>query len=98
MGKQFPWMMVTLLSPVVGLFREILAMRYLWKEPLKLNNQKLAGVLGREPKTPLPQALETTLKGLKCLADERENTEKEVGGPGLFQPNESVAARAAEAR
>ena len=65
--KAFPWPLVTLLSPTVVLFREMLEMRYLWREPIRLDNSKLVSVLGREPHTPLDEAVKTTLIELKCL-------------------------------
>ena len=65
--KAFPWPLVALLSPAVVLFREMLEMRYLWREPLELDNAKLLAVLGREPHTPLDEAVKTTLVQLKCL-------------------------------
>lgn len=65
--QAFPWPLVTLLSPFVVLFREMREMRYLWKEPLRLDNAKLIAVLGKEPHTPLDEAVKTTLAELKCL-------------------------------
>jgi nucleoside-diphosphate-sugar epimerase len=65
--KAFPWPLIILLAPTVVLFREMLEMRYLWQAPLKLDNAKLASVLGREPHTPLDEAVRTTLVELKCL-------------------------------
>ena len=62
-----PWALFTLLAPFVTLFREMLEMRYLWNEPLRLDNSKLLAVLGREPHTPLDMAVKTTLKQLHCL-------------------------------
>ena len=64
----FPWPAVIALAPFVTLFREMLEMRYLWREPLQLNNQRLISVLGREPHTPLEEAVRTALVGLGCLA------------------------------
>jgi nucleoside-diphosphate-sugar epimerase len=64
---RFPWPLVTLLSPFVTLFREMREMRYLWRQPLRLSNERLAGVLTAEPHTPLEQAVRTTLTGLGCL-------------------------------
>lgn len=49
--KRFPWPAVILLSPFVTLFREMREMRYLWQEPLQLNNEKLLSVLGSETRT-----------------------------------------------
>jgi hypothetical protein len=42
-------------------------MRYLWRQPVRLDNRKLVGVLGAEPHTPLDVAVERTLEGLHCL-------------------------------
>jgi len=65
--SRFPWALVTLLSPFKTLFREMREMRYLWEEPLRLDNSHLVKVLGAEPHTPLDQAVRDTLRGLKCL-------------------------------
>lgn len=65
--KAFPWALVVILAPAVALFREMLEMRYLWREPLRLDNAKLVAVLGREPHTALDQAVKATLVQLKCL-------------------------------
>ena len=63
----FPWWAVRGLSPFVALFREMLEMRYLWAEPLRLDNRKLVSVLGSEPRTDLRDAVEDTLASLGCL-------------------------------
>jgi nucleoside-diphosphate-sugar epimerase len=66
--RAFPWPVVVALSPLVPLFREMAEMRYLWKEPIRLDNRRLRAFLGREPHTPLDEALGETLDGLGCLA------------------------------
>jgi nucleoside-diphosphate-sugar epimerase len=66
--RAFPWWAVVALSPVVPLVREMAEMRYLWKEPIRLDNRRLRALLGREPHTPLDEALAETLDGLGCLA------------------------------
>lgn len=43
-------------------------MRYLWKKPVQMTNDKRRSVLGEEPHTPLDQAIECTLHGLGCLS------------------------------
>jgi nucleoside-diphosphate-sugar epimerase len=63
----FPWWLLTAASPFVRLFREMREMRYLWREPLRMDNSRLLAVLGREPHTELERAVETTLQGLGCL-------------------------------
>ena len=64
----FPWWLLTLASPFVTTFRELREMRYLWRVPVRLDNAKLLATLGREPHTPLDEAVEATLIGLGCLA------------------------------
>jgi nucleoside-diphosphate-sugar epimerase len=56
-----------LASPIVTTFREMREMRYLWREPVCMNNARLKAVLGDEPHTPLDQAVEATLDGIGCL-------------------------------
>jgi nucleoside-diphosphate-sugar epimerase len=63
----FPWPLVTLMSPFVTLFREMREMHYLWRQPLRLSNERLLGVLTNVPQTPLQEAVRTTLTGLGCL-------------------------------
>jgi nucleoside-diphosphate-sugar epimerase len=63
----FPWWLFTVLAPFVTTFREMREMRYLWLEPLRMRNSRLETVLGREPHTPLDEAVEASLQGLGCL-------------------------------
>jgi hypothetical protein len=42
-------------------------MRYLWRVPLRMANDRLTAVLGREPHTPLDAAVEATLLGLGSI-------------------------------
>jgi nucleoside-diphosphate-sugar epimerase len=62
--RPFPW----LLLRVVGWFqetpREIVKMRYLWRKPVRLDNNKLVDFIGEEPHTPLREAVRDTLNGL----------------------------------
>jgi len=51
--RRFPWWAVVAASPFVDLAREMAAMRYLWREPLRLDNKKLVTFIGEEPHTPL---------------------------------------------
>lgn len=66
-ARAFPWWLVTLASPFVPLFRELRKMRYLWRQPLQMPNDRLVTVLGEEPHTPIDQAVATTLKSFGCL-------------------------------
>lgn len=64
----FSWTMLTLVSPFVATFRELREMRYLWRTPVAMDNAKLVAFLGREPHTPLEEAVETALDSMGCLA------------------------------
>jgi nucleoside-diphosphate-sugar epimerase len=66
--RRFPWWMVRLASPFVATLRELLEMRYLWRQPVRMQNARLVATLGREPRTPLDEAVGATLTGLGCLA------------------------------
>jgi nucleoside-diphosphate-sugar epimerase len=66
--RSFPWRLLALASPFVPLFRELREMRYLWETPIRMNNARLVGKLGREPHTPLDKAVQATLTGLGCLS------------------------------
>lgn len=63
--KKVPWPVLRVLSPFVRLFRELLEMRYLWQEAVELDNSKLVAFLGREPHTPLSEALTLTLAAIR---------------------------------
>lgn len=82
---RFPWWAVRLAQPVVPLFRELAEMRYLWRQPLRLGESRLAAELadvGGVPHTPLDVAVERSLVALGCL-------------PGTSTLNRSSAAAAA---
>ncbi|KQV53200.1 hypothetical protein ASC95_10575 [Pelomonas sp. Root1217] len=63
----FPWWLLNLASPFVATFKEMREMRYLWRQPVRMDNSRLVAALGREPHTPLDEAVETSLRGLGCL-------------------------------
>jgi len=65
--RSFPWWLVRLASPFVTMFREVREMRYLWRQPLQLDNRKLVAFLGAEPHTDLDRAVGDTLQGMGCL-------------------------------
>jgi nucleoside-diphosphate-sugar epimerase len=68
--RRFPWWAIHAASPFVETFREMLEMRYLWREPVRLDNAKLTAFLGAEPHTSMDAAIRTTLEGLGCLGSE----------------------------
>lgn len=65
--KRLPWFALRLLAPFVTVFREMMEMRYLWREPFRLDNARLRAFLGEETHTPLDAAVRKTLAGLGCL-------------------------------
>lgn len=81
--RRFPWALVTLASPFVRLFREMREVRYLWREPLQLDNMRLVAALGAEPRTPIDVAVRRALEGLGCLEARRTDTAPAGAKPGL---------------
>jgi len=65
--KPFQWWLMKALAPFVPTLRELQEMRYLWRQPLRMDNRRLVQVLGSEPHTPLDAAVRATLDGLGCL-------------------------------
>lgn len=65
--RRFPWLLVRLASPFVPFFREVLEVGHLWRRPIRLTNRRLIDALGEEPRTPLDEAVRTTLLALGCL-------------------------------
>lgn len=63
----FPWWLLRVAGPFVTTLREMSEMRYLWQQPVQLDNTRLVATLGREPFTPLDEAVEAALEGLGCL-------------------------------
>ncbi|WP_407321259.1 NAD(P)H-binding protein [Dickeya ananatis] len=67
--QSFPWWLIYMAAPFNVTLRELLEMRYLWCQPVRLNNTKLVQFLGAEPHTPLDEAVRMTLRGLGCIGD-----------------------------
>jgi nucleoside-diphosphate-sugar epimerase len=65
--RGFPWILVYAASPFVAFMRELIEMRYLWRTPLRLDNTKLVNLLGREPATPIDEAIAATLREMKAM-------------------------------
>ena len=65
--KALPWWLLKLAAPFNETLRELGEMKGFWQAPVRLDNSKLTSFLGREPHTPLDQAVEANLKGLNGL-------------------------------
>jgi nucleoside-diphosphate-sugar epimerase len=65
--RAFPWWIVPLAAPFVPFMRELKEMRYLWREPIRMGNDRLVAELGFEPQTPLDDAVRASLQSLGCL-------------------------------
>ncbi|WP_376096470.1 NAD-dependent epimerase/dehydratase family protein [Roseomonas sp. CCTCC AB2023176] len=62
--RAFPWWQVYVAAPFDTFCREVLEMRNLWTDSLRLDNTRLVALLGEEPHTPLPVALERSRAAL----------------------------------
>jgi nucleoside-diphosphate-sugar epimerase len=65
--RRFPWWMLPVLAPVSALFREMREMRYLWQQPIRMDNARLREAIGDEPHTPWDVAVKTTPLSMRCL-------------------------------
>ncbi|HEX4711264.1 NAD-dependent epimerase/dehydratase family protein [Phenylobacterium sp.] len=65
--SRLPWLAIRVMAPFNETFREMLEMRYLWDQPVLLDNARLVARLGTEPHTPIEDALRTALAGLNAL-------------------------------
>ncbi|WP_158598078.1 NAD-dependent epimerase/dehydratase family protein [Noviherbaspirillum saxi] len=71
--KQMPWWLLRLLSPVVPMCKAVLEMRYLWLRPHRLDETKLASLIGEVPHTSLDQVLR------HCIAPNSMGGEENIG-------------------
>lgn len=65
--KQMPWGLLRVVALFHRTLREAMAMRYLWQEPVRLDNGRLHALLGDEPHTPLTTAVQDSLIGVNAL-------------------------------
>lgn len=65
--RRMPWWLMRLAAPAAPFLRELLEMRYLWYEAVRLDNSRLVALLGGEPHTPLDEAMRATLEALGCI-------------------------------
>ncbi|WP_332741238.1 NAD-dependent epimerase/dehydratase family protein [Hydrogenophaga sp.] len=62
-----PWLPIRALGTVMPTLGALAALRYLWNQPHRLDNRRLRALIGGEPHTPWPLALQRTLQGLDLL-------------------------------
>ena len=79
--RRMPWWLMRLAAPFVPIMRELMEMKYLWEQPVRLSNSKLVAILGAEPRTPLDEAVRETLKGIGCCKTPGDPRPVEVGSP-----------------
>lgn len=65
--RRLPWWQLRLAALVATTPRELMEMRYLWQQPVRMTNDRLVAELGQEPHTPLDEAVRRTLAGLGCI-------------------------------
>lgn len=65
--SRLPWPLLRLLGPVVPIFRELVDVAYLWREPHRIDDRKLVATIGRVPSTPLDAAVAAALDELGLL-------------------------------
>jgi hypothetical protein len=66
-ARAFPWWVLPVMSLFSETYRELREMRYLWREPIRMENASLLATLGEEPHTPWDEAVKTTLTSLRCI-------------------------------
>lgn len=64
---RFPWWAMRLAALFATTPREMLEVKYLWQQPVRLENDRLVARLGKEPHTPLDDAVAATLEAMGCL-------------------------------
>jgi nucleoside-diphosphate-sugar epimerase len=62
--RSLPWPLLRVAGLVAPMLREVAEMSYLWSVPHRLSGERLSGLIGTVPQTPLPQAMDDTLRAL----------------------------------
>ncbi len=66
-SSTLPWGLFRLVSPLVPMWHELLAMRYLWQRPHRLDDKTLVALIGPVQPTPLQQAVNAALADAALL-------------------------------
>ena len=62
--RPLPWWTISLVAPFLPEMKELVELKYLWDRPVRLCNDLLVETLGREPHTPIDEAVGATLKSV----------------------------------
>ena len=65
---QLPWPLLRMAGLVLPTYAALADVRYLWSTPHRLDNTRLAALIGAEPHTPFEQAVRRALHDLGLLA------------------------------
>lgn len=65
--SRLPWWALRLATPFHRFVRELVGMRHVWHNSIRLDNARLVAFLGEEPRTPLDEAMRATLAELRAL-------------------------------
>jgi len=65
--RDFPWWALFFAAPFSETLRELREMRYLWRQPLRMDNARLLATLGEEPHTPWDEAVRSTMVWMRCV-------------------------------
>lgn len=63
----FPWWLMHLAAPFGGFPREASEIAPYWRHPARFDNSRLVDLIGTEPRTPLDDAVRTSLMDMGCL-------------------------------
>lgn len=69
---RLPWWLLILVAPFMPSIRELTELRYLWEQPVRLDNARLVAALGTEPHTVLDEAVVETLLSLQIPVNLKE--------------------------
>jgi len=75
---RFPWWLVDVSAPFNETLRELRKMRYLWKSPAQLADEKLVAFLGEKPYTPIDDALRATLASMHSLPAQTKTSTRQL--------------------
>jgi len=90
-ASTLPWGLMRLASPVVPMWRELLAMRYLWQRPHRLDEAALTALIGALPRTTLQAAISAALADAGALERDAHPSRVRVQGVGGTEPRSSSA-------